>query len=319
MPVSAAVNPVSVRRRPGQPAPGRRGERRSHRVRSGTPENRDHPARTVLVRAPDPDAARYLPGRPGQHHGPRAVPGRLAVRGGPVSTSRNRAQPVPRPLAWPAQLSEAIDAGLASCWPAGLRLAAWRRDLVQLVYQVTEVPCAERRAGAVAGNQARRQRGPPAARCWRKDHPTPAPARPAPGPRRRRRPRAAHLRCSRQVPGHRHRRVVSLDPQPQPLRKGIGELAAPAVLTPCGPHALVEIDVVCRSPVEPEVVQRVRRPARGLNWLPGTSAPTWPGPAPAMGEPRWAGRGVCAVRIRPKPAASVGRESITPGQPVYAR
>ena len=37
-PVSAAVNPVGVRRRPGQPAPGRRSERRSHRVQGGTPE-----------------------------------------------------------------------------------------------------------------------------------------------------------------------------------------------------------------------------------------------------------------------------------------
>ncbi len=55
-------------------------------------------------------------------------------------------------------------------WLAGLRLATWRQDLVQLVHQVTEVPCAESRPGAVAGDQACRQYRPPAARCWRKDH-----------------------------------------------------------------------------------------------------------------------------------------------------
>ena len=69
---------------------------------------------------------------------------------------------------------------------------------------------------------------------------------PSPGirPAGSRTPRAARLRCSRQVPRHRHRRVVSQDPQPQPLRKGIGEHAAPAVLAPCGPHAVVEITLV---------------------------------------------------------------------------
>ncbi len=60
------------------------------------------------------------------------------------------------------RLREAIHPALASAWSAGLRLAAWRRDLVQLVRQVTEVPCAERRPGAVAGNQARRQARKPA-------------------------------------------------------------------------------------------------------------------------------------------------------------
>ncbi len=38
---------------------GRRRERRSHRVQSGPPENHDDSARTVLVRAPDPHAARH--------------------------------------------------------------------------------------------------------------------------------------------------------------------------------------------------------------------------------------------------------------------
>ena len=48
---------------------------------------------------------------------------------------------------------------MVSGWLAGLRLAAWRQDLVQLVHQVTEVPSAERRPGAVTGNQARQRLG----------------------------------------------------------------------------------------------------------------------------------------------------------------
>ena len=78
--------------------------------------------------------------------------------------------PSPTPRTPTTHLRDAIDAALVSGWLAGPRLAAWRQDLVQLVHQVTEVPSAERRPGTVAGDQARRQHGPPAARCWRKDH-----------------------------------------------------------------------------------------------------------------------------------------------------
>ena len=46
MPISAAVNcPVSAHQRPDRPPPGRRSERRSHRLQSGTPEKSDHSAR----------------------------------------------------------------------------------------------------------------------------------------------------------------------------------------------------------------------------------------------------------------------------------
>ena len=89
-------------------------------------KNQDHPART----------------------GPGACPGP-----GPSPTPRTPA----------TQLRAAIHPALASAWPAGLRLAAWRQDLVQLVHQAAEVPSAERRPGAVAGNQARRQSDTP--RC----------------------------------------------------------------------------------------------------------------------------------------------------------
>ena len=50
------------------------------------------------------------------------------------------------------------------------------------------------------------------------------------------------------------------------LREGIGELAATAVVAPCGPHAVDRGDVVCRTPVEPELVQR--RPLLRAGLLP---------------------------------------------------
>ena len=68
--------------------------------------------------------------------------------------------------------------------------------------------------------------------------------------------RAGRLCRSRQVPRHRHRRVVSPDPQPEPFREGMGELAAAAVIAPFGPHTVGQGDVVCRPPVEPKLIQR---------------------------------------------------------------
>ena len=112
-PVSAAVNPVGVRRRPGQPAPGRRSERRSHRVQGGTPEKST---------SFSPNGPWYVP-RTRLLRGTRLAALVSAMDPGPVlDGSRSPVarsahpgidpRPVPRPLTWPART---VDGGFR--WP----------------------------------------------------------------------------------------------------------------------------------------------------------------------------------------------------------
>src|SRR6266581_4525738 len=83
---------------------------------------------------------------------------------------------------------------------------------------------------------------------------------------------------SRQVPGYRHRGVVSLDPLPQPLGPRIGEGGALAVLARGRAHAVVSGDVIRLAPVVPQLVQlpggghAVRRRPGANRWPPDARA-----------------------------------------------